>query len=501
MAYKASTSKYNAYTSSFSGTDMVVSAVFPGEAPIVMGTISTVTYSLYRQMSQVRTLGRITPRGYARGGRTYAGTLIFTVLRESFVEEIRRRISSIKAHKTISPDELPPMDLIISMGNEFGQSAALIIYGMRFIDESMTLSIEDIFTENVMTFMAENVRHMKDAKNISFQGTTLRASTEDVGKFDVNKLLANVEDKARQKKLAAIAKAEKARWKEPVLADPGTVPNFSPTESGGSSSSSSSKKYTVKVYTYVTNTSTKLGSVSVTGKIDGKKVTKKTSSKGVATFTAKKKQSVKFSASKSGYAGESKSITFGANGATDSSLKMYLTKKPKKNEGTLPATTVYDVRKYGTYAADVSYSFAKSNDSIKFKKGSAKTLPQILARNTAKKALSGVTVHWYYKIANYSDHDIKKVCEPKGIKKSGKVGNSKTNSKGVATMPYPLFGVGKLGMNNLPIGTVIVFTARTMNSKTSKVESGSNLWREFAFYDSRRTMTQKVKDYLRGLFK
>ena len=60
-------SRYDNYTSSYSGTDMVVSLSFPGVAPVTIGTATTITYSIYRQLAHVRTLGRISSKGYARG--------------------------------------------------------------------------------------------------------------------------------------------------------------------------------------------------------------------------------------------------------------------------------------------------------------------------------------------------------------------------------------------------------------------------------------------------
>lgn len=147
--------------SSFSGADIQVDAVFPGTKPIKFGTASTVSYSTFREMRQVRTLGRITQKGITRGPRTVGGTIVFTVINQHFINDIKENVPYLYKYGKIKPDELPPFDLVVTFANEYGQTAKMVIYGVTFIEDSKTLSIEDIMTESVTTYMARDIDHMK----------------------------------------------------------------------------------------------------------------------------------------------------------------------------------------------------------------------------------------------------------------------------------------------------------------------------------------------------
>jgi hypothetical protein len=49
---------------------------------IEMGDLQTVSYSMHRENSPIRTLGHSNVRGFVKGARTIAGSLIFTVFNE-----------------------------------------------------------------------------------------------------------------------------------------------------------------------------------------------------------------------------------------------------------------------------------------------------------------------------------------------------------------------------------------------------------------------------------
>jgi len=171
-------------TSSFSGSDAVISLVFPNSSAIVVGTASTVTYSTYRQLAQIRTIGRQSSKGYARGGITYAGTIIFTVINQSFIHDLKANVPYLNDLNYLRPDQLPPFDINISYGNEYGQTASMTIYGATFVDETMTISVEDMFTENVLTFIARDIRHLKENEGISgVSSVKFRAKDEILSNF------------------------------------------------------------------------------------------------------------------------------------------------------------------------------------------------------------------------------------------------------------------------------------------------------------------------------
>lgn len=142
---------------SFSGTDMIVSILLPGAQPITVGECSTVSYSTLRDLQEVRTLGRISVRGFARGQRRIAGTIIFTVLEQHELNNLRAQIEYLWQAGRLKTDELPPFDIIITMASEYGRAARLVIYGATVYEEGKVLSIDDIITENVWSYMARDI--------------------------------------------------------------------------------------------------------------------------------------------------------------------------------------------------------------------------------------------------------------------------------------------------------------------------------------------------------
>lgn len=160
------------YTS-FSGADIVASIRTVGGKPIVFGSIQTISYSIYRPMTPVYSLGRINPKGVVRGQRTIAGSLIFTVFDRHVLRQVmdayRGQENSFQLSYGLSEtdlldlreyaktDEMPPFDINISFMNEYGNSATLNLYGIHITSEGQTMSIEDMITENTMQYIAMDI--------------------------------------------------------------------------------------------------------------------------------------------------------------------------------------------------------------------------------------------------------------------------------------------------------------------------------------------------------
>lgn len=177
------------YTS-FSGCDMVASITLPSNIssiPIVIGNLQTVSYSIHREISPVRKLGAINPIGWTRGVRTIGGSLIFTMFDKNIVyqlqEVILKRMKYILdsngtlnlevfqknqfanyvlenlRQQKICMDMMPPFDITVTMKNEYGTASSQeIISGVIVQDEGQVASIEDIITENTMSFQATNIQ-------------------------------------------------------------------------------------------------------------------------------------------------------------------------------------------------------------------------------------------------------------------------------------------------------------------------------------------------------
>lgn len=148
---------YSATYTSYSGCDIIASiTVDKNKPPLVIGELQTVSYSIHREVQPVRILGKSNPVGFTRGQRTIAGSLIFTVFDKSILNEIKKEA---KLDKSISlADELPRFDIDIIMQNEYGKSSSMKIEGIVIVDEGQVMSIEDMLTENTMSYMATDIK-------------------------------------------------------------------------------------------------------------------------------------------------------------------------------------------------------------------------------------------------------------------------------------------------------------------------------------------------------
>lgn len=147
----------NKYYRSFSGTDALVFAILPNSSPVVLGTLSTVSYSMYRDKKPVPVIGQINVGGFTRGTRIYAGTMIFTMINQHWLNELTADLPWIKYSGVDKVDELPLFDLMIVCANEYGATMQMMIYGVDLTEEGQVLSVENLFTENTFSFVARDV--------------------------------------------------------------------------------------------------------------------------------------------------------------------------------------------------------------------------------------------------------------------------------------------------------------------------------------------------------
>lgn len=183
------------YTSN-SGCDIVATITVPGfnAGTFVIGELQTISYSVHREKAPVRTLGRINPKGFGYGNRTIAGSLIFTVFDKNIVYRILSIIkqgSVLKGDLAVAYsdrmkdftdpkdftesyllDEMPPFDITITFLNEYGggwagngslrRGSKLVIKGVTVVDEGQVMSIEDLITENTISYMATDIMTLRN---------------------------------------------------------------------------------------------------------------------------------------------------------------------------------------------------------------------------------------------------------------------------------------------------------------------------------------------------
>lgn len=145
---------------SYSGTDCTV-VVQANDNVIVLGNVTTFSYSLHRDKIPIRTLGRTSCKGYVAGGRTVAGSMVFTVFDSHPLMSVIKVFEYIRnpedRYTSPVPDQLPPLDIILIFHNEYGYSSVVRLYGVEFSDEGTTHSINDIYSESIMQYVARDI--------------------------------------------------------------------------------------------------------------------------------------------------------------------------------------------------------------------------------------------------------------------------------------------------------------------------------------------------------
>jgi len=136
-----------------------------------LAELQSISWSVFREKSPVRTLGSVYPRAFTRGPRTIAGTMVFTVFYKHVFHEMlesNHQVYNTGAHDIDQqqntptlPDQLPPMDISLSFANEYGAVSYMGLYGVEFVQDGGTFSIEDILSENVVQYVARDIDPLK----------------------------------------------------------------------------------------------------------------------------------------------------------------------------------------------------------------------------------------------------------------------------------------------------------------------------------------------------
>lgn len=185
---------------SFSGVD--IQATFAGH-PI--GELQGVSYTVTREKAPLYTMGSPDPRAFSRGKRGIAGSLIFLVFdRSNLLEALENdskfwaddidltylktfkienvggqqdgrgfrartpvntptgvadtfRIGTVKRERAWYHDQIPPFDIVLTAINEYGHAARMVIRGVEILNAGSGISIDDITTDENMTFVATDI--------------------------------------------------------------------------------------------------------------------------------------------------------------------------------------------------------------------------------------------------------------------------------------------------------------------------------------------------------
>jgi len=118
---------------------------------------TTITVSIHRDIAPVRAGGFINPKGFALGTRTIAGTLICTQFTldvfYSFLQSLNLTDGS-KDSVFTKVDQLPPFNITMVFTNELGYASQRKLYGVKFVNDGVVYSIQDMLVEQTIAFMA-----------------------------------------------------------------------------------------------------------------------------------------------------------------------------------------------------------------------------------------------------------------------------------------------------------------------------------------------------------
>lgn len=168
---------------SYSGTDILpVISTFNGAAK-TLGYIATCSYSVHTNFSPVNTCGHFNPLSFTRGTRLIAGSFVSIVFDKTPLYELNSYAYNTKYSPTSG--HLPPFDIILIFHNEYQENkeSILKLFGVRIMDEGQVHSVDDIYTENTMSFVAEDIQLLSDNKNTK---TTYANDLSEFTKQNIN---------------------------------------------------------------------------------------------------------------------------------------------------------------------------------------------------------------------------------------------------------------------------------------------------------------------------
>lgn len=163
-------SAYAATNSTYSMADMVctieIMTNLGKRIVTTLGTLQTLSYSIYQNKAAVRCIGNMNAKDYVFGQRTIAGSLVFAVFNKHWLMAVYDELKEKGGMKNwhFLPDEIPPFNITISFANEYGFTSKMAIYGVRLMNEGQTMSTNDIYIENTYQYVATDIE-MLDTSN------------------------------------------------------------------------------------------------------------------------------------------------------------------------------------------------------------------------------------------------------------------------------------------------------------------------------------------------
>lgn len=160
-----------------------------GEALFYLGSALTVSYSVFRDKRPVFNCGSSVIDGVSIGNKYVAGSIISVMysqddmsrLIETIKEDavnrqgskepgksnLKYRISSIKEMRTFGRDDIVSFNMHCLFTSEYSEDLRrVILYDVTMLNNGKVMSINDLITEDTMSFIASNVSEQGNGVNL-----------------------------------------------------------------------------------------------------------------------------------------------------------------------------------------------------------------------------------------------------------------------------------------------------------------------------------------------
>jgi len=120
---------------------------------------TTISVSVFRVKDPARACGYIGPKGYSRGGRTVAGTLVLTQFTQDVLLEFLSAFAlrdKSKDTKYAKIDQLPPFNITMIFTNETGYASFRRLLGVEFVTDGTVYSVNDAFSEQTISYVCSD---------------------------------------------------------------------------------------------------------------------------------------------------------------------------------------------------------------------------------------------------------------------------------------------------------------------------------------------------------
>jgi hypothetical protein len=151
--------------------------------------LTTITVSVHRVKSPAVACGYINAKGWARGRRTIAGTLVMTKFTTdvlySFLNSGAFTSDLSKDTTYMKVDQLPPFNLTLLFADEYGNTSSQRLLGVELVTSGDVYSIQDMLSEQTVSYVAADFTPLMPLNKSSLYGaatgSTVTAPQRTVG--------------------------------------------------------------------------------------------------------------------------------------------------------------------------------------------------------------------------------------------------------------------------------------------------------------------------------